>query len=53
MTSALRQAAAPPCPECALPVARLEQRWHLSDGEWRLTFTLVCPSWHKTRVVPA
>lgn len=46
--------ASPPCHNCAEPVQRLEQRWHLDeDGNWRLRCFMVCAKSHRVLVEPA
>lgn len=46
--------ASPPCHDCAEPVQRLEQRWHLDeDAKWRLGCYMVCANQHRVLAVPA
>ena len=46
--------ASPPCHDCAEPVQRLEQRWHLDeDANWRLGCYMVCANQHRVLAVPA
>jgi len=45
--------ASPPCHECATPVQRVENQWHLDeDGRWRLRCTMVCGNEHRVLVEP-
>ena len=46
--------ASPPCRDCAEPVQRLEQHWHLDeDANWRLGCYMVCANQHRVLAVPA
>jgi hypothetical protein len=46
--------ASPLCHDCADPVQRLEQYWHLDeDGNWRLRCFMVCANKHRVLAVPA
>ena len=45
--------ASPPCHECAAPVERVENQWHLDeDCKWRPAFFMVCGNQHRVLVEP-
>jgi hypothetical protein len=45
--------ASPPCHECASPVQRIENQWHIDeDSRWRAAAFMVCANGHRVVVEP-
>lgn len=57
-TRDLIMAAAPACGECGAPTVRVEQTWSTELRyespwtHWYVSWTLVCPNDHRTRLEP-